>query len=204
MAIRPIVVMGEEVLHRPSRAVTAFDDELRELVADMVDTMRAAPGVGLAAPQIGVDARIFVWEYNGRAPFDAEYGKALGIDVPQPSSGVVINPQLELDWSDAEGILPEHLDLDREHEGCLSFPGPQYPLRRALRAQLTGYDVDGQPLRIEAAGWLARIFQHEYGHLCGELYVDRLTPPWSDEAGAYALVHGWGAPGTAWMPSSHS
>lgn len=201
MTVRPIVVMGEEVLHRPAAPVTAFDGALRGLVRDMFDTMRAAPGVGLAAPQIGVDARVFVWSYGGLHPFDREYGPALGMTIPSPSSGAVINPHLELDWKGAE-LLPERLDLEREHEGCLSFPGYQYPIRRAPRAVLEGFDIDGGPIRIEAVAWLARIFQHEYGHLLGELYVDRLAGPWADEAAVQARIRGWGRPGVSWMPGS--
>lgn len=199
MTIRPILVMGEDVLHRPAAPVTEIDEAVTALVADMIDTVRAAPGVGLAAPQIGVDARVFVWRYAGFHPFDLEYGSALGITVPAPSAGAIVNPSLELDWTGVDA-LPAELDLEREHEGCLSFPGVQYPIRRAPRAILSGVDLRGEPVRVEALGWLARIFQHECAHLEGELYVDRLREPWAGEAAAHALEKGWGSPGISWTP----
>ncbi len=197
--IRPIVVTGEPVLHRPAAPVERFDDALAELVADMTETMIAAPGVGLAAPQIGVDAAVFVWRYAGLAPFDLEYGEALGVAVPAPSEGAVVNPRLALDHSD-ESVLPARLDLECEHEGCLSFPGYQYPLRRAPRAVLEGLTPSGEPLRVEASGWLARIFQHEFGHLQGRLYVDLLDEPWATEAALAKRAAGWGRPGISWTP----
>lgn len=197
--IRDIVVEGEAVLRRVSAPIERFDEELRALVSDMVDTMIAAPGVGLAAPQIGVDAAVFVWRYSGRSRFDERYGAALGLGGARPSSGAVVNPRLSLEW-DPERVLPSAPDLECECEGCLSFPGYQYPLRRATRAVLEGFTPDGEPLRVEAAGWLARIFQHEYGHLGGRLYIDHLAEPWAGEAAAVKSAEGWGSPGIFWTP----
>ena len=138
MSILPICITGEPVLHRAAAPVESFDSELRDLVADMIETMHAAPGVGLAAPQVGVGSQIFVWRYGGASSFDTQYRDVLQLDEGPARgfntalSGVVINPTLDLVW-DAEGagaILPEKPDMMRESEGCLSVPGYGYPLRR--------------------------------------------------------------------------
>jgi peptide deformylase len=148
---RPITRYGNPVLHRRCTEVTVFDDDLRALVADMFASMYAAHGVGLAANQIGVDARIFVYDCP-----DAT-------DVNQV--GHVINPVLH---------LPEGRDLDGDTEGCLSVPGPHAELPRPATATVTGVDVNGHPVRIDGTGTLARCLQHETDHLDGLLYVDRL------------------------------
>lgn len=147
---RPITVHGTAVLHRPCAAVTDFGPELRHLVADMFASMAVANGVGLAANQIGVDARVFV--------FDCPDGQ----DVYQ--AGVVVNPEVFL--------VPG--DLDDGTEGCLSVPGPFAPLARPEQAYVTGQDLHGQPIRIDGTGILARCLQHETDHLNGIVYVDRL------------------------------
>lgn len=180
MAIRPIVISGEPVLHRPADPVTVFDAELRTLVDDMFETTVAAPGVGLAAPQVGVGLRLFVWDY-------ADQDEA-------PAQGVAINPVL---WvSPVEPGLPG----EDEVEGCLSFPGERFALRRANRALLRAQDIDGKPFEVEASGWFARIFQHEYDHLNGLLYVDRLVHPENRGAQKALRRNGWGEPGLSWMP----
>ena len=117
-------------------------------------------------------------------------------------SGVVVNPILDLIWDDsgARAILPTDLDIACESEGCLSVPGLQYPLRRALGAVLRGYDTTGTPITVAARGWLARIFQHEYDHLQGTLYVDRLEDPYTQIARQAVAVNGWGRPGCTWTP----
>lgn len=180
MAILPIVITGEPVLHRPAAPVTSFDDELRTLVADMFDTTVAAPGVGLAAPQVGVGKQIFVWDYEDQ-------------DVA-PSQGVAINPTLWI--SPLRPGIPD----DEEVEGCLSFPGERFALRRADHALLRAQDLDGNPFEIEADGWFARILQHEYDHLMGLLYVDRLTHPENRGAHKAERKNGWGKPGLSWLP----
>jgi peptide deformylase len=153
---RPIVTYGNDpVLHRSCAPVTAFDDALRRLVLDMFVSMEAADGVGLAANQIGVDARVFVIDCP-----DAD-----GDDVV----GYVVNPVLTL--------LPPHEGEPAEEltdEGCLSVPGPYAELPRAFRARVDGVDIDGQPVTIEATGMAARCLQHEVDHLEGTVYVDRL------------------------------
>lgn len=181
MAILPIRITGDPVLHEPAQPVTRVDDELRTLVSDMFDTMAAAPGVGLAAPQVGVPLRVFVYSYRD------EQGGEL--------RGVAINPELL--------ITPPptgEADEDTESEGCLSVPGERFPLRRAARAVLRAVDVDGSPFEIEATGWFARIFQHEFDHLNGVLYVDRLEFVHARRALKAIVKRGWDKPGNAWLP----
>jgi peptide deformylase len=153
---RPIVTYGSDpVLHRVCAPVTAFDEALRRLVLDMFASMQAADGVGLAANQIGVDARLFVIDCP-----DAD-----GEDVV----GYVVNPVLTLpgprDGEPAEEVTDE---------GCLSVPGPYADLSRAFRARVDGVDVTGDPVSIEATGMAARCLQHEMDHLEGVVYVDLL------------------------------
>lgn len=181
MAVLPIVITGDPVLHTPATDVTEFTPELRELVNDMFETMDAAPGVGLAAPQVGIGLRLFV------------FGWVDDDDVEH--RGVAINPEL---WQSPLSIEP--LDEDFEAEGCLSVPGERYPLRRAEHIILRAIDLDQKPFEIEAAGWLARIFQHEYDHLDGILYVDRLEHTYSKAAKKAVKRSSWGVPGLTWMP----
>lgn len=150
---RPIVRYGDAVLHEPCSDVTAFDDDLGTLVDDMVATMAAADGVGLAANQVGVPLRVFV--------FDCTDGEDRRV------SGHVVNPVLE---------LPEGEDrrLDVDSEGCLSVPGPYADLGRPDRAVVTGVDRTGSPVRYVGTGLLARCLQHEADHLDGIVFVDRL------------------------------
>lgn len=180
-AILPIRITGEPVLHEPAAPVTAFDDDLRELVADMFETMAAAPGVGLAGPQVGVPLRLFVYDWTD--------------DDDMRHRGVAINPQL---WLSPLAI--GELDEDSESEGCLSIPGERFPLRRAEGAILRAVDVDGVPFEIEAHGWLARIFQHEYDHLDGVLYADRLEYPYAKAVQKVIRKRSWGGPGQSWTP----
>ena len=153
---RPIVTYGSNpVLHRPCASVTEFDENLRRLLLDMFASMAAADGVGLAANQIGIDARVFV------------------IDCPDADDedvvGYVVNPALTL--LDPVGDEPAE---EVTEEGCLSVPGPYAVLPRAFRARVDGVDVRGKPVSIAASGMAARCLQHEVDHLNGTLYVDRL------------------------------
>ncbi len=208
MSILPIYITGQSVLHRAAEPVERFDSSLSDLVTDMIDTMHAAPGVGLAAPQIGVGRQVFVWSYRGGGAFDRRYQhilqleRASALGFNNAMSGVVVNPILDLIWDDsgARAILPTDLDIACESEGCLSVPGLQYPLRRALGAVLRGYDTTGTPITVAARGWLARIFQHEYDHLQGTLYVDRLEDPYTQIARQAEADKGWGRPGYTWTP----
>ncbi len=169
------------MLHTRAREVEVFDEELRLLVRDMFDTMDKAPGVGLAAPQVGIPLRVFVYDYPD--------------DDGNERRGVVINPELVI-----SEVSTEAPDEEDEVEGCLSVPGERFPLKRAERAVLTGVDLDQNPVKIEADGWFARIFQHEFDHLNGTLYVDRLAEPWKSEAAEAVEELGWGKPGHSWLP----
>jgi peptide deformylase len=153
---RPIVTYGSNpVLHRPCAPVTQFDEDLRRLLLDMFASMAEADGVGLAANQIGVDARIFVIDCP-----DAD-----GEDVV----GYAINPTLVL-----PGPVGDEPAEEVTEEGCLSVPGPYADLPRAFRARVDGVDLKGQPVSIEATGMAARCLQHEMDHLEGTVYVDLL------------------------------
>src|SRR5919107_1958371 len=180
MAVRPIVISGDPVLHSPAKPVTRFDSALRTLVRDLYETMDAAPGVGLAAPQVGVPLRVFTYGWVDEAGTRWR--------------GVAINPEL---WITPPP--PGEPDEDEESEGCLSFPGERFGLRRADRAILRATDLDGERFEIAADGWLARIFQHEYDHLDGTLYVDRLGERDQRIAAKIARKLGWGKPGVSWM-----
>jgi peptide deformylase len=154
---RPITTYGSDpVLHRPCAPVTEFGEPLRRLLLDMFASMAEADGVGLAANQIGVDARIFVIDCP-----DAE-----GEDVV----GYVINPSLTL-----PGPVGDEPEEEVTEEGCLSVPGPYAELPRAFRARVDGVDVKGAPVTIEATGMAARCLQHEVDHLNGTVYVDLLA-----------------------------
>ncbi len=181
MRIREIVITGEPVLHRPAARVERFDDDLKDLVTDMFATMELAPGVGLAAPQIGENLALFVYDWVD--------------ENDQQHRGVAINPTIML-----EPLSVDPLDEYEDSEGCLSVPGERFPLRRSDRVTLTASDIDGHEFTIEAEGWLARIFQHEYDHLLGILYVDRLVEPYLADATAAIQREGWGKPGFSWLP----
>ncbi len=151
MANRPIVKWGHPVLHEPSRRVEAVDAEIRKLVADMIDTMWAAPGIGLAAPQIGVPLRVIVVDLS------------VGEDKAQLIT--LVNP--------------EYLEKDGEQkydEGCLSVPGFGGSPVRPARVVVKGLDLEGAERRYEGTGLLARAFCHEIDHVDGLLFVDRLSP----------------------------
>jgi peptide deformylase len=152
--VRPITRWGEDVMHRLQKPVTDFDDALRTLAADMVATMYAADGVGLAACQIGVDRSIFV--------FDCPDDDGLH------HTGVVCNPVLS---------LPEGRDrkLDDGDEGCLSLPGAFVDCARPDFARVEGQDLDGNAVAFEGSGLLARCLQHETDHCMGTVFGDRLN-----------------------------
>lgn len=175
-----IRITGEPVLHAVADEVQEITPEITELVADMYETMDAAPGVGLAAPQIGVGLRIFVYSWE---------------DLGVLHRGVAINPELSLEPFDQDE--PE---LEADSEGCLSIPGERYPLRRSDSVNLKALDLEGNSFEVSANGWLARIFQHEFDHLNGILYSDRLIKPYSKQVKKAIKASGWGVPGLAWMP----
>ncbi|MBC7441120.1 MAG: peptide deformylase [Ramlibacter sp.] len=181
MAVRSIVISGDSVLHSPARPVVDFGDDLHELVRDMFETMDAAPGVGLAAPQVGVPLRLFTYSYLD--------------DDDRLWRGVAINPEL---W--ITPVPADEADEEEDVEGCLSFPGERFPLRRSPAAILRAVDLEQEAFEIRADGWLARIFQHEYDHLDGTLYVDRLEHFYAKIAIKVERKRGWGIPGLAWLP----
>ena len=181
MAVRPILITGEPVLHSRASEVVDIDDTVRDLVRDLEETMAAAPGVGLAAPQVGVPLRIFVWDWA-----DAD-----GVE----HRGTAINPEL---W--ISPVPTGEPDDEAESEGCLSIPGERFALRRAELAILRATDLDGEPFEVQAEGWLARIFQHEYDHLNGTLYSDRLIYPLNRQIAKVMKKKSWGAPGASWTP----
>ena len=180
MAVLPIRITGDPLLHAKASPVTEFDESLRTLVADMVETMKAAPGVGLAAPQVGVGVRVFVYDWSDD---DTEF------------SGTAINPEL---WITPTGLGEP--DDEAESEGCLSIPGERFPLRRSDLAILRAVDLDQKPFEVRAEGWLARIFQHEFDHLDGILYADRLNHDHGRRAAKATKKNGWGLPELSWLP----
>ena len=147
--IRPIVKYGEHVLHHEAQPVTTVTGEIGDLVRDMIETMYAAPGVGLAAPQIGVPLRLFVVDVSGGRSKDGLMA--------------FINPE-----------FVERDGMQLEDEGCLSVPGFNATVARPERAVLKGLDLEGQERIVEGTGLLARAFQHEMDHLDGRVFLDRL------------------------------
>ena len=145
MSLQEIRHFGDPVLTTPTLAVIDFDKELRTLIKDLTETMLAAPGAGLAAPQIGVALRVFVWDVDG-------------------ALGHLVNPSLDLSVEMQEG-----------DEGCLSFPDLVYPTPRSMRAVAKGFNMHGEPMIVEGSELRARALQHETDHLDGILFIDRLS-----------------------------
>lgn len=152
MAVQPIRLFGDPILRTPADEVVDFDKELRKLVADLTDTMRDAPGSGLAAPQIGVSLRVFTWWVDDEL-------------------GHLCNPSLDLSEETQDG-----------EEGCLSIPDLSFDTRRARRVVAKGFDMHGEPVTIEGSDLLARAIQHETDHLDGVLFIDRLDTQTRKEA----------------------
>ena len=164
MAPRKIVTLPDPVLKRKARAVTKFDKNLQSLIDDMIETMRLAPGVGLAAPQIGLSERIIVIEYlQHEEDEDKE-------DAPK-KVWAVLNPE----------IIKASEEKLMGVEGCLSIPGLVGEVERHASIQVKGLNRHGKPTKIKAEGWLARIFQHEIDHLNGVLFTDRATRVWKPQ-----------------------
>ncbi len=170
MSVTPIRLLGDPVLHRPAAPVVDFDAELRRLVGDLTETMHAAGGAGLAAPQIGVGLRVFTWYVDGEV-------------------GHLVNPSVDLVGDETEE-LPE---------GCLSIPGYRFDCRRHLHVVATGWNQYGDPVRVEGSDLLARAVQHEVDHLDGVVFVDRLDPE-ARAAALAALAGAEWAGMAAWVP----
>ncbi len=163
MGIKEIVTVPEAILRRKAHKVTEFDKDFQQLVDDMVATMRVAPGVGLAAPQVGVSAQLIVVEYNIDNDESEDAKKKLF---------VVANPV----------IIQSSEETESGVEGCLSIPGLVGEVERSKQVTVKGQNRRGQAIKIKANGWLARIFQHEIDHLQGVLFTDRATKIWKPTA----------------------
>jgi peptide deformylase len=147
VSVTPIRLFGDPVLRNPAVPVVDFDAELRRLVGDLTETMFAAGGAGLAAPQLGVGLRVFTWYVDGEI-------------------GHLVNPD----------VTPVGEETEEAPEGCLSIPGFRWDCRRHLHVVASGWNMHGDPVRIEGSDLLARAVQHETDHLDGVLFVDRLDP----------------------------
>jgi peptide deformylase len=145
VSVTPIRLFGDLVLRTPAAPVVDFDAELRQLVADLTETMFEAGGAGLAAPQLGVGLRVFTWHVDGEV-------------------GHLVNPD----------VSPMGEETEEAPEGCLSIPGFRFDCRRHLHVVASGWNMHGEPVRIEGSHLLARAVQHETDHLDGVLFVDRL------------------------------
>ena len=160
MTIRNIKTFPNEVLRKKAEPVDKFDKDLKTLVDDMVETMREAPGVGLAAPQVGISERVVV----------VEFGHEDDEDIPKQLY-VLVNPEIvKISDEKVRGI-----------EGCLSVPGLVGSVDRAKIVTVRAQDQTGKKTKVRAVGWLARIFQHEIDHLDGVLYTDRAVEIWQPE-----------------------
>ena len=162
MSVTPIRLLGDPVLRTPAAPVVDFDAELRRLVDDLTDTMLAAGGAGLAAPQIGVGLRVFTWYVDGEL-------------------GHLVNPDVTAVGEETE----------EAPEGCLSIPGYRWDCRRHLHVVARGQNMHGEPVAIEGTELLARCIQHETDHLDGVLFVDRLDPETRRQAMAEIRAAEW-------------
>jgi peptide deformylase len=162
MALREIVTIPEPILRKKARKVTEFGPELQTLIDDMVETMREAPGVGLAAPQVASPLRVIV----------IEYGDEENEDAP-PKLYTMVNPE----------IVRVSEETVVGTEGCLSIPGFIGDVERLEQITVKGQNRHGQPMRVKANGWLARVFQHEIDHLNGVLFTDRALRIWKPAEG---------------------
>lgn len=151
MAARPIILFGDPVLREVSQPVEEINQPIKDLVSDLIDTLKKAQGLGLAAPQIGVLKRVFIVDLSA-------------VDITAPIR-VFINPE----------ILETSGEVAYE-EGCLSFPGIYQKVVRPARARVRAMDTNGKPFEIEADGLAARAILHEFDHLEGKLFIDYLSP----------------------------
>jgi peptide deformylase len=164
MPLREITTLPARILRNRARKVRALTPEIQQLIDDMIATMRSAPGVGLAAPQVSVDQRIIVVEYGEESQDPDKPAKP-------PKLYTVVNPE----------IVRHSKETETGHEGCLSVPDFAGEVERYSWVTIKGQNRRGQPFRLKAKGWLARIFQHEIDHLNGVLYIDRANQVWQME-----------------------
>lgn len=162
MAVHPVRLFGDPVLRTPADPVTVFDDRLARTVTDLLDTVRNEDGAGLAAPQIGLSTRVFVYTCGGR-------------------TGHLVNPEWE----------PLGEETTEVSEGCLSIPGVSQPTQRFAKVVARGVDMHGEPVEFDCDGILARAVQHETDHLDGVLFLQRLTPDRRRSAMAEIRRSGW-------------
>lgn len=168
MALRRIVNLPDPILRRKAKPVTKFDKDLQTLIDDMIETMREAPGVGLAAPQVNISQQLAVVEYaehEEQEDEDAESTKPKKLYV-------LINPE----------IIKSSEEKVTGVEGCLSIPGLIGDVERHQSIHVKALNRHGRPVKLKTEGWLARIFQHEIDHLNGVLFTDRATRIWSPRA----------------------
>jgi peptide deformylase len=167
MAIRNIVLADHPILRKKAKKVEKVTPEIRRLIEDMIDTMRAAPGVGLAAPQIGVSQRILVIEYSEEEPEASDRPEAAERPPVKKKLYALVNPE----------ITYRSPEMVEGGEGCLSIPGWMGLVDRHQAIEVRGLGRSGSKIRLKLEGWLARIFQHEIDHLDGILFTDRITSP---------------------------
>ena len=165
MTVLPIIQPDNPLLRRQAQRVTDFDADLQVLIDDMVETMTAAQGVGLAGPQVAQSRRLIVLRLPDDEESVEEYGEAAG------KLYIVANPAIV--WRSQDKVSGV--------EGCLSLPGLLGDVERCSSIEVAGQDRQGQPIRLTASGWLARVFQHEIDHLDGVLYIDIATKIWRPE-----------------------
>jgi peptide deformylase len=164
MALRQIIYLPDPILRKKAKPVTKFDKELQTLIDDMFETMREAPGVGLAAPQINLPMQLAVVEYAE----DEDEEREENAPPPKKKQYVLINPEITK--------VSEEMVLGVE--GCLSIPGLVGEVERHEAIQVKALNRHGQPYKLKVDGWLARIFQHEIDHLHGVLFTDKATRVW--------------------------
>jgi len=171
MTVREIVHLQDPVLRKKAHKITEFDKDLQTLIEDMIETVRVAPGVGLAAPQVNVSTRLIVVEYVVNEEAEEE-------ENPPKKLYVVVNPE----------IVQASEEMVMGAEGCLSIPGLLGEVERHQEVVIKGLNRFGKPQKIKAKGWMARIFQHEIDHLEGVLFVDRAAQIWKPKESEEALL----------------
>ena len=166
MSVRGIVTVPDPVLREKAKGVRRITPEMQTLIDDMIETMREAPGVGLAAPQVGVGMQLIVVEYS-----EGSENLEEGEEPKPPKLYVVFNPE----------ITRHSKETELGNEGCLSIPDYMGEVERYSTVTVKGMDRNGKNFKLKAKGWMARIFQHEIDHLNGVLFIDRTDKVWKAE-----------------------